>query len=339
MLQEDSIAQEQIPAPELQQMEVPAKPRHPYQVLRMLPKDATPAQQDSAIQATFQPKEIRYSQRPDTLHLPGHGKGKSLKDVSLPQYYRESFFSNDSLFHPELNGGRYGVAGDPVPYTIRTDNTISTLLVVCFIMAVISISNSRRFILRQAKSIFYVPKNADSNMNETSNEIHFQVFMMVFTSLLFAILQYFYTQHYIDTTFILPSQYYLIGIFFAMNVGYFLLKGLLYTCVNNIFFGSKKNGQWLKTQLFVISTEGVALFPLVMLEAYFDLSMRTMTFYVFVVLFLLKTLTFYKAYLIFFRRIHLFLQIILYFCALEIVPMLAFWGTLVMTGNQLKINY
>ena len=32
------------------------KPRHPYQVLRTLPKDATPAQQDSAIQATFQPK-------------------------------------------------------------------------------------------------------------------------------------------------------------------------------------------------------------------------------------------------------------------------------------------
>ena len=32
------------------------KPRHTYQVLRSLPKDATPAQQGSAIQATFQPK-------------------------------------------------------------------------------------------------------------------------------------------------------------------------------------------------------------------------------------------------------------------------------------------
>ena len=53
------------------------KPRHPYQVLRTLPKDATPAQQDSAIQAAFQPKEVRYSNMPDTLHLPGYGKGKS----------------------------------------------------------------------------------------------------------------------------------------------------------------------------------------------------------------------------------------------------------------------
>ena len=29
----------------------PAKPRYPYQVLRQLPANATPAQQDSAIQA------------------------------------------------------------------------------------------------------------------------------------------------------------------------------------------------------------------------------------------------------------------------------------------------
>ena len=34
----------------------PARPQTPYQVLRLLPKDATPAQQDSAIQAWFEPE-------------------------------------------------------------------------------------------------------------------------------------------------------------------------------------------------------------------------------------------------------------------------------------------
>ena len=37
------------------------RPQTPYQVLRLLPKDATPAQQDSAIQAWFEPGEIHYS--------------------------------------------------------------------------------------------------------------------------------------------------------------------------------------------------------------------------------------------------------------------------------------
>ena len=138
------------------------KPRHPYQVLRALPKDATPAQQDSGIQATFQPKEVRYSNRPDTLHLPGYGKGKSALEVTpLPKYYKESFFANDTLFHPERSGGRYGVAGDTVPYTVRGDNAMTIILLVGFISMIISASESRRFIIKQLKSIFYLPKYFD----------------------------------------------------------------------------------------------------------------------------------------------------------------------------------
>ena len=68
----------------------------PKMVLSWLPRSATPAQQDSAIQAHFQPSEIRWSNRPDTLHLPGHDKGHNMLDVNLPQYYREGFFSKTS---------------------------------------------------------------------------------------------------------------------------------------------------------------------------------------------------------------------------------------------------
>lgn len=79
----------------------------PKQVLSWLPKNATPAQQDSMIRAHIKPSEIHWSEMPDTLHLPGHKPGKSFRDVSLPQYYRESFFSKDSLFHPELKGDAF----------------------------------------------------------------------------------------------------------------------------------------------------------------------------------------------------------------------------------------
>ena len=60
-----------------------ARPQTPYQVLRMLPKNATPEQQDSAIQVWFQPGEIHYSGRPDTLHLPGHDAGQDRKSTRL----------------------------------------------------------------------------------------------------------------------------------------------------------------------------------------------------------------------------------------------------------------
>ena len=58
----------------------------PAEVLSWLPKNATPAQQDSAIQAHIRPSEITWSQQPDTLHLPGHTRGHSWRDINLPQY-------------------------------------------------------------------------------------------------------------------------------------------------------------------------------------------------------------------------------------------------------------
>lgn len=334
--QQDSIAttiEEPAAAPRQ------TKPQHPYQVLRLLPKDATPAQQDSAIQATFQPKEVRYSSRPDTLHLPGHGVGKSIRDVRLPQYYKESFFSKDTLFHPELSGGRIGIAGDPAPYLLRNDDVITMLLLFCFIAGLMAFSKSWNFISRQAERFFDVPRSTETTGTETSSELRFQLFLVLQTGLLFALLQFFYTQEYIGTTFILSSQYQLIAIFFGMNIGYFILKGALYHGVCSVFFGARKSVQWLKSLLFIIGMEGVSLLPLILLQVYFDLPMRNATVYVIILLLLVKLLTFYKSYLIFFRRRAAFLQIILYFCALEVVPLAAFGGALVMIGDSLKINY
>jgi len=101
----------------------------------------------------------------------------------------------------------------------------------------------------------------------------------------------------------------------------------------------RKNTQWLKSYLFLVSSQGVLLLPLVMLQAYFELSVQSSLIYVASVLGASKLLSFYKTYLIFFRKKGPFLQIFLYFCALEIVPLFALWGVLTIASNYLKINF
>jgi len=54
---------------------------------------------------------------------------------------------------------------------------------------------------------------------------------------------------------------------------------------------------------------------------------------------LVKILTFYKSYIIFFKQKRYFLQIILYFCALEIVPLFALWGGLLSIVDLFKIKF
>jgi len=317
----------------------PQRPQTPYQVLRMLPRDATPAQQDSAIQAWFQPAEVHYSSRPDTLHLPGHGVGRSLKDVKLPQYYRETFFANDSLLHPELSGGRYGVAGDPVPYTVRGDDTITALLIACFVLTLVVFSHSRHIIQHQLKNFFFEARTEGMIYEESVGKFRFIVFLNLLTCLLLAIASFFYITHFVSTTFLVEEPYQLIGIFGAVFLTYFVGKTILYRWVNTVFFGGKKSKQWTWQYTFITALEGVALFPAVILQIYFNLPMQSVTYYLVFILFLVKMLTFYKSWAIFFRQNSMFLQIILYLCTLEIVPLLSLGGALVWITDVLKVNF
>lgn len=310
----------------------------PAQVLKWLPKDATPAQQDSAIQVHIKPSKIHWSKQPDTLHLPGHTVGKSFRDISLPQCYKESFFSNDSLYHPELNGGRIGVSGDPVPYAVANDYLLTGGLLGCFILAVMALSKSRRFIIRQAKNFFYVPRGKTTTINETAGEIRAQLFFVLQTCLLLSLLAFFYVRSIGIETFVI-EHYQVIGLYTAGFLTYFLVHAFIYCFVNWIFFERKKNDQWIKSKLFLVSIEGVALFPIVMLLAYFNVSISTAIIYTTFIIGLVKILTLYKQYVIFFRQKGSILQIFLYFCALEIIPMLMMWGIFKVATNYLKVNY
>lgn len=276
---------------------------------------------------------------PDTVHLSEPEAECSLEDFSLPQLNRESFFANDSLLHPELTGGRPGIAGDPVPYTVRSDDAIACMLLFCFILAVTAFAHSRQAILQQLRDFFYIPRTDKTSSNESGNSLLFHLFLSIQTCLLLAITYYFYITNYVSDTFVLDAPYELTSIFFGVFVAYFASKIVIYKLMNLIFFRSKKSRQWTWTFTFITALEGIALFPAVILQVYFNLPMQNVVYYFIFILILTKILTFYKCWVIFFRQIGVFLQIILYLCALEIVPLLSLGGVLVLITDQLKVNF
>ena len=316
----------------------PAKPQTPYQVLQLLPKDATPEQQDSAIQSWFQPGEIHYSEQPDTLHLPGHDKGHNPREIHIPDYNKERFLADDSLYHPELAHEPYGIAGDPIPYNISNDNVISSLLLGCFVMTLLAFAISKNFVVQQIKDFFYIPRREDIKI-PTSSELIALFYFALQTCLLLSMAYFFYVKAHVADTFVFAEEYLFIGLLFIITLGYTILKYPLYTLVNYTFFVGKNNGQWLHTLLLLSAVEGALLFPAVLFQSYFDIPLQNTVFYAVFVLILVKILTFYKCFVIFFRKNGLFLQIFLYFCTLEIIPLLALWGGLGIITNALTINY
>ena len=114
------------------------------------------------------------------------------------------------------------------------------------------------------------------------------------------------------------------------------MKFLLYSIVDWVFFDKKKNIQWMKSFIFIISTEGILLFPIVLLFAFFHISVSSAVIYTLLVVFISKLLSFYKTYIIFFARNAAILQSFLYFCALELMPLGILWGIIMATSEYLK---
>lgn len=338
----DSLTTSQHPTGEeilLDQPEQHYPIRHPYQVLRKLPKDATPAQQDSAIQATFQPKEIHYSERPDTLHLPGQPVGKSINDVSIPQYYNETYFKNDSLYHPEIEAARRGMAGDPRPYRQADDDILSSSLLAILIITILSVSHLRHFFAIELKEFFAPNREMEIRQTQTSSEKILQIILSLITPITYALVFFNYAQEYISSTFLPSSEYVVMGIFITETISIYLIQHLLYMWVNNTFFYDCDLLKWNDSKLLVHCISGTLMMPVLLLNVYFGLSLNITLILIGIVLFFCQMLLFYKAFYIFFEKNTLKLQIFLYLCMLEIIPIVVLWEVLSLTANNLTITY
>lgn len=262
------------------------------------------------------------------------------KPYSLEDWAGKGFFSHlDSLGkQATLQENTMGVAGVQLPYKVRGDSAISILLIACFVVFILSTSRSLGYLTRQLKNFFF-PTHNDSSENGAASVMPFLFFLMFVDCLTLAIGSHILATDILGAHFRLNSDIFVIGAFFGLFVLYFAVKDLLYRLTNTIFFDSKRNLQMTRAFIFLAAAEGVLLFPMVLLLVYFDLTEKKAIYYFIFVLILNKILSFYKGWDIFFRQNGGTLQTFLYFCALELVPLLAFGGIWLMTIDLLKINF
>lgn len=250
----------------------------------------------------------------------------------------ETYFSKDSLLHPELTIGSSGVAGDPVPWTVHGDNFFTSLLLTAFVVYAFAVGKSRMFVSRQLRTFFFSTPDSDP-VSETTNELRIQFFLALLTCLLLGITTYIYVTDNIADTFTLDNDYQVVALLSASYLAYFVLKLLLQDIANRVFFDMKRNLQWLTFQLFAIAALGVLIFPAVLLLVYFGLSEEKMYLYCIFVLFVIKIMTFYKCWTIFFRQKVAAFQSFLYLCTLEIAPILTLAAALLGMIQVLEIKY
>ena len=245
----------------------------------------------------------------------------AIKDTS------SNILLSDSLLKTAAKAKPAGVIPDPLPYTIATDSVITTMFVACLIIGILSISRSKQFIIRQTKNIFRPSKGRTTQINETTSEIKFQIFLAFQAALMMAFLTFLYITQTHPLSQAL-SPYVVTAELFAIYCSYVAIKLILQTIINATFFTLQANSQWIKAQLLALSFEGVALYPITVCATYLNLPINTAAIITISIMIAVKLILFGRFHNLFFARKQPFPHIILYLCALELVPVAMLAGGL-----------
>ena len=232
-----------------------------------------------------------------------------------------------------------GFEGTPISYSPRTDDAIALTLLACFFLSSIALARGKKFLSQQVKDFVLHRERTSIFDSSTAADVRYLLVLVLQTCVLSGItfLNYFH-----DTCPALMdhvSSLLLLGIYVGFCLAYFLLKWLLYMFLGWTFFDKNKTNIWLESYSALIFYVGLALFPLGGLVVYFGLSLTNVVIIGSIILIFTKILMFYKWIKLFFHQFSGLFLLILYFCALEIVPCLLLYQGMIQMNNILLIKF
>ena len=232
-----------------------------------------------------------------------------------------------------------GVEGIPVSYSPRTDDTIALTLLVCFFLSSIALAKGKKFLSQQVKDFVLHRERTSIFDSSTAADVRYLLVLVLQTCVLSGITFFNYFHDTFPTLMDHVSSLLLVGIYVVFCLTYLLLKWLLYMFLGWTFFDKNKTNVWLESYSALIYYVGFALFPFVLFLVYFDLSLTNLVIIGSIILIFTKILMFYKWIKLFFHQFSGLFLLILYFCALEIVPCLLLYQGMIQMNNILLIKF
>lgn len=228
--------------------------------------------------------------------------------------------------------------GIPLSYSPQTDDFIALILLTCFFLSAFVLSRTKKQLLLQAKSFVFNRERASIFADGSTIDIRFHLLLLLQTCIFSGLLIY---NYFNDTSSFLMEEY-SSGVLLTFYIGacwvYLAFKCLSYRFLGWIFFDKIKTNLWMESYFTLIYYVGFVLFPFVLLLIYFDLSVNYLVIIGLIFGLFVKILMFCKWIKLFFNHfIGLFL-LILYFCALEIIPCLLLYRGLIELNNLLTIK-
>ena len=232
-----------------------------------------------------------------------------------------------------------GMRGMELPYQLRSDWMVTSVLFLCFILVSYVLAHGKKHLEQQFKNFALSKERASLFDDTTASDVRYTLVLILQTCILSGFCVYDYFSDHDLLLFRTVPHCLLLSIYIGYVVFFFVIKWLLYSFVNWIFFNKTRNIIWLESYFNVVIGAGFLLFPIVLLIVYFDLSPQIAPYFIGFVIIIAKILLFYKCFSNFFNKFHGAFHLILYFCAFEILPDFVLWKGIILANNILVLNF
>ena len=242
----------------------------------------------------------------------------------------------DTTYEAYVSEESHGVYGIPSSVDIAGSDIVTSLVLLCLLVTLTIFSVAKNYIIIQTKKFFGKITERGSFTAETINEVKLNIYFVIQTCLIFSITTYIFATSFLDLSRLKIPSAYIIPAAAAGFFVYFLCKYILYIITDCVFRDDNKiRRQHTDDMCYMITMQGLLLLPVLLLTVTTGTDMHTLVIYVAAVIVFAKLIAFYKAFCTFSRHYKMFLQIILYFCALEMIPLMSLCGILEMTAKYL----
>jgi len=234
-----------------------------------------------------------------------------------------SFFRDSTLLHTEVTYRSHGFSAGETPFRLRHDGWSGLLLLLCLMLAASLVLRLWKTIGELVRGFFFpVPGKTDKPATYDPLRFSTRLVAVCLLSLAAAIVTFVYTQHDVGYYPFRETPYILFSAFLALWLAYFLMKRLLTNFVNWIFFKPEKIFTWQRAYTLLLSAEAMLFFLLALVAVYLPIPPEMLSIMTVALIVFVKLLLLFKTFQIFFPKMYGTLHLFVYFCTLELMPLL-----------------
>lgn len=245
------------------------------------------------------------------------------------------FRNYDPLRDKDTHTAQSGFSGDPVPYKLSNDIFVTTTLLICFFIASFVVTRSMHALFVQVKNFFFNRDRNESLSLKSEGELKNHFFVVLLESFVLSLLFFSYTEYKISGQLVETSPYLLLFVDMGICILYFLVKYAMYNMFNWAFFKPEETELWSTSYNLVMLAKAVFLMPLVLIVLYFNLPPAVCIWAFVGLIGVFELLILFKTRQIFFNTLAGLFTTFLYFCTLELIPLVALVGVLIKTNEFL----